>query len=584
MRNPGQFDSTAYAQRKGIYSKIDAPFASDCRIESHGHGNPLLAFGFAARRWIQGRLALDLAGAPESVALIDGVVLGMAGETPEEMRALFQRTGTVHLFAVSGLNVAMLATIAFFLLQPLRLPRGALVGIIIALLAAYTLVTGLRTSSVRSTIMATMLLAAPLFDRRAVSSNSLAAAAFVILAWDTNELFAPGFQFSFTLVFIIILAAGRIRRRIEPLAQPDPFLPRVLWSRRVRLGAWGWHRLCAALGIMIASWFGSLIFMAGYFHLFSPSAFFANLLAVPLAFAVLALGLATTLSAPIWLRLALLFNNANWLVAKAFLFVLRISAEMPGGYIYVEWPHFAPSPACELTVLDLGEGGGIHLRSGARDWLLDCGSGTEYNRTVLPYLRSRGVNSLDGLLLTHGDAHHIAGAFAALDDFRPRCLVDSPVHDRSPTRSVLHAHFAARRIGKAIFERGDFLRVAPGASLRVLFPPAGLKRNMADDKAFVLQLESAGTRVLFMSDSGFSTEQWLLENEPDLRSDVLVKGHHAKDISGTPDFLARVQPQAVICTQFDPMRSVAPLDAWEKDVVARGIAVFRQDRTGAVRV
>ena len=46
-----------------------------------------------------------------------------------------------------------------------------------------------------------------------------------------------------------------------------------------------------------------------------------------------------------------------------------------------------------------------------------------------------------------------------------------------------------------------------------------------------------GRRVLFTSDSGYATEQWLLENEPDLRADILVKGQHGKDLSGTPGFL-----------------------------------------------
>ena len=265
---------------------------------------------------------------------------------------------------------------------------------------------------------------------------------------------------------------------------------------------------------------------------------------MPIAFLVLALGVATLLVVPFWKAGAAFINNANWLAAKLLLFVIKAFALLPGGHIYVEVPRLAAAPGCEFTVLDLRDGGAIHLRSGGSDWLLDCGSSFDYGRTVLPFLRSRGVNRLDGLLLTHGDTHHIGGALAALDDFHPRSVVDSPLQDRSPTRAQLHAELATRRLGKAICARGDFIRIAPQASLRVLFPPAGLKRSAADDKALVLQLESAGTRVLFMSDSGFNTEQWLLENEPDLRSDILVKGHHAKDLSGTLEFLARVQPQA----------------------------------------
>jgi beta-lactamase superfamily II metal-dependent hydrolase len=87
-----------------------------------------------------------------------------------------------------------------------------------------------------------------------------------------------------------------------------------------------------------------------------------------------------------------------------------------------------------------------------------------------------------------------------------------------------------------------------------------------------------------MSDSGFTTEQWLLENEPDLRSDIVIKGQHAKDLSGTLDFLARVQPQAVICTALGYGESPAKLDPWRHEVEQRGVAVFRQDHCGAVQI
>jgi beta-lactamase superfamily II metal-dependent hydrolase len=69
-----------------------------------------------------------------------------------------------------------------------------------------------------------------------------------------------------------------------------------------------------------------------------------------------------------------------------------------------------------------------------------------------------------------------------------------------------------------------------------------------------------------------------------LRSDIVIKGQHAKDISGTLDFLARVQPQAVICSALGYGELPAKLDPWEQNVEQRGIAVFRQDRCGAVQI
>ena len=582
-RNPGQFDFTGYERRQGVWSEIRTRFANDCRIEGHGLGNPAQDFAYRASHWIQSRLALDLEDEPEISDLITSMVLGLRGETPQEMKALFQRTGTMHLFAVSGLNVAMLAAIALFILRPLRVGRVPAILLTIPILAGYALVTGLTASCVRATIMCSLVLIAHLVDRRPLAFNSLGAAAFAILAWDTNQLFSPGFQFSFVLVIVIVWLSGKIQRRLEPLGKPDEYLPRALWHWPQQAGAVVSEKLAAALGVTVSAWVGSLLFTVGYFHLFSPSALLANVIAVPLAFVVLMLGIATLLAAPLWKMGAVLCNNANWFCAKALLAVLKVCALIPGGWHYVEVPRLSPAPVCEITVLDLGEGGAAHLRADGRDWLFDCGGEVAYDRIVLPYLRTRGVNRLDGLLLTHGDVKHIGGARSALDDFRPRFLADSVLRDRSPTRKDFHAELARRGLGKGLYERGDVIHLG-GALLRVLYPPAGIQRATSDDKALVVQLEAAGTRVLFMSDSGFATEQWLLENEPDLRSDIVVKGQHAKDLSGTLDFLARVQPRAVICSALAYGQPAETLDAWEQSVTAHEIAVFRQDRAGAVHL
>lgn len=581
-RNPGQFDFTTYLQRQGIYSEIQVRFAEDGRIESHGHGWWLRSFAYQARHWIQQQLRRDFEDSPELTALIESMVLGMRGETPAETKELFQRTGTLHLFAVSGLNVAMLVLILRTLFRPLRI-RGALaIGVIIIVLIFYAVVTGLSASCIRATIMGSLLLLAPLFDRKAVPYNSLTAAAFLILLWDTNQLFSPGFQFSFVLVLAIVYLAERIQAPLERRWKPDEFLPRQLWNRSQRWQSTLAHLGAGTVGVTGAAWLGSLPFTAGYFHLFSPISLVANFIAVVIAFLILALGVSSALAATFSTTLAVLFNNANWLAAQALLATVRFFAWVPGGHLYVEVPSLQPAPAAEITIFDLGEGGAVHLRSAGRDWLFDCGSNFAYDRTVLPYLRGRGVNRLDGLLFTHGDAQHLGGAFSALTDFRPKRLVESTLRDRSPTRSRFHQTLAAQHLGKTLHARGDAWLLSPAATARVLYPPAGLQRATADDKALVVRVEVAGRRLLFMADSGFGTEAWLLENETDLAADVLIKGHHDKDLSGTPDFLLRVAPQAVVCGQPAYGPAARAFQTWTDDVAARGFALFRQDRCGAV--
>jgi ComEC/Rec2-related protein len=178
---------------------------------------------------------------------------------------LFRRTGTLHLFAVSGLNVAMLGVVVWYVLRPFGIRRSRAVLIIIPVLAFYAVITGLGASCVRAAIMASIVLLGETFERPPVVFNSLAAAALAILAWDTNELYSSGFQFSFVLVAVIVLGAARLQRKMEPFGQPDPFLPRPLWTLQQRWTANGWRLVAGAFAVTIAAWLGSLLFTAGYF-------------------------------------------------------------------------------------------------------------------------------------------------------------------------------------------------------------------------------------------------------------------------------------------------------------------------------
>lgn len=583
VRNPGQLDFAALLHRQGVFAQIEAQFPQDCLIEGHDAGNPLVVLSLRTSRWMQEQLKLDLDDSPELATLIASMVLGLRGETPAEVKDMFRTTGTLHLFAVSGLNIAMLAVIAVCVLRPLGFGRRVVAAITIPLLFFYALVTGLSPSCVRAAIMGALVLLGLLFERPPSVYNSLAAAAVLILAWDTNQLFIPGFQFSFVLVFTIVWLASKISRRLEPFGRPDPFLPQPLWSWRQRSLAWGTRLLAASFGVTFAAWLGSLFFMAGYFHIVSPSAILANLIAVPIAFCVLALGIATVLTAAIAKPIAVLFSNANWLCAKALLGTVKIFTLVPAGHMYVELPRLAATPVCEITVLDVGEGAAIHLRSGSADWLVDSGAKWSYDSLTLPYLRSRGINRLDTLLLTHGDAQHIGSASTLFADLTPRLLLDSTVKDRSSTRRSFHAELAAQDRGKAFARRGDEFTLGR-SRVQVLFPPRGWQGNLADDKAMVVRIECEGRRVLLMSDAGFITERWLIENEPDLRADVLVKGHHSRDLSGTEDFIGHVTPAVVIAGQLRYGAPSEHLDEWCSTVAERGITVFRQDQCGAARI
>jgi ComEC/Rec2-related protein len=145
---------------------------------------------------------------PTVADLLVAMVLGDVSSLPEDVQEEFRGTGTFHLFSVSGLHVGMIGVLLWYVFKVLRVPRRHAAGWIIPLLFFYVLMTGLKAASVRSALMASIVLLGMMTNRRPVLINNLCAAGFLILLVDTNELFNPGFQLSFCVVAAIMLFAG----------------------------------------------------------------------------------------------------------------------------------------------------------------------------------------------------------------------------------------------------------------------------------------------------------------------------------------------------------------------------------------
>jgi competence protein ComEC len=586
-RNPGEFDMRAYLARHDVHRMLFARYPEDGTLIRHGSGNPVLRAAQTSRTWMQNALCRGLDDAPEVRSFISGIVLGIRHETPEDIEEPFQQTGTIHLFAVAGLHVGIVAALLWMLAAIARLPRKRAAAFIIASLFFYAAVTGLHIPALRAAVMASILVGSYFFERRVFLSNSLAAAAFFILCWNTNELFSTGFQLSFAVVGAIVLCADPLFRLLQRRAVPDPFLPQSLvrGPRRCMHTTYEW--LCRGASVSLAAWIGSLPLIVWYFHLVTPISLLANLVVVPIAFFVLAVALLSLLTTPLLPWVAVVFNNANWTLASLVIGIVHLFAQIPGGHFYVGEPDWNRISA-KATVLDLGAGAAIHVRVDGRDWLIDCGSERTYERIVRKYLHWAGVNRLTGLVLTHGDSQHIGGVTRLLSDFPRVRLIDNP----APDRSLIH-----RRLSEIISEleglgcKSDKLTAGANFHLgheaigHVLFPPDGFAGATADDQALVIQLSIASRKfALFMSDNGSETESALLSNGSDLQNDILVKGQHYSGSSGSAPFLDAVRPQLIIATSNEFPEHERVSEQWANQLRARGIKLFRQDETGAVEL
>src|SRR5215510_7125650 len=521
-RNPGEFDMHAYLARHDIRRMLFVRYAEDGVLIRHGGGNPILRLAQKSRTWMQKAICRGLENAPEVESFLSGIVLGIRHETPEDIEEPFQQTGTIHLFAVAGLHVGIVAALLWVVATIARLPRKRAAAFIIPSLFFYAAVTGLHIPALRAAVMASILVGSYFFERKVFLPNSLAAAAFFILCWNTNELFSTGFQLSFAVVGAIVLFADPFFRFFQRRAAPDHFLPQTLIQgpRRWMHSSYEW--LCGGASVSLAAWIGSLPLILWYFHLVTPISLLANLVVVPIAFFVLAVALLSLMTTPLLPWVALIFNNANWTLATLVIGIVHLFAEVPGGHFYVSDPDWGHQLSAKITVLDLGAGAAVHLRTQGRDWLFDCGSERTYERVVREYLHWAGVNRLTGVVLTHGDSQHIGGITQLLQDFPRVRVIDNP----APDRSVLHRRLSRmlpapkkRGIKPAELAAGHSFLLTHDVIAHVLFPPLGFAGATADDQALVIRLLiPTETFILFMSDNGAETERALLSNGLDLQS------------------------------------------------------------------
>src|SRR5213594_7138 len=583
-RNPGEFDMRSYLERRDVRRLLFVRYPEDATLIRQGGGNRILRAAQKSRSWMQNALCRGLEDSPEVQNFLSGIVLGLRHQAPEDIEEPFQQTGTLHLFAVAGLHVGIVARLLWILAMVARLSRKWATALIIPLLLFYAAITGLHVASIRAAVMSSILLGGFFFERKVFALNSLGAAAFFLLCWDTNEFFSTGFQLSFAVVGGIILLADPLSGWLRPIGAPDPFLPRRLVSGLRRMIGVGYEWICRGGSVSLAAWLGSLPLIFWYFHLITPSSIFANLVVVPIAFFILAIALLSLVVASLASGLSLIFNNANWTLATAVIAFIQWFAQVPGSHYYVAEPGWPKKLPAKITVLDVGAGAAVHVRASRADWLLDCGSGRDYERVLRSYLHGAGINRITGLLLTHGDSLHLGGTENLLRDFVPHVLIDNSATDRSTVHRRIREIFPTYRLNLLTLKAGENFPISSNVSGRILFPPADFTAATADDQAFVVQLSIKTTKILFVSDSGYATEKSLLASRSDLRSDVLVKGQHHSGNSGSDVFLDAVRPRLIVATSRDFPQQERISDAWAQQVRARGIKLFRQNETGAVEL
>jgi len=616
----GLFDYRAHLARQGIYHQLKVEKPEDWGLLSSNR--PPFTDRFIA--WASRTLACGLPVEDEELRLNWAMVLGWKTALTSEVSTPFMRSGTMHIFAISGLHIALIAGILVAVLRVLRLPRLACGLVVIPLIWFYTAATGWQSSAIRSTVMMTVIIGGWALNRPNDLINSLAVAALAILLWQPQQLFQPSFQLSFFVVLSIALFMPPLEKLRDRLLQTDPLLPRELLPRWRRWLAGPLHWFTTLVATSVAAWLGSLPLTAHYFHLFSPVTLLANVIVVPLSTLALASALGSLMCGAWFPCLTELFNHSAWLWMKWMVNVSEWATTLPAAYAYVPSPPgwvfaayyaalfgilsgkiFAPGwrkltaigcalvaglgwmewrqaqTTFQLTVLPLNGGHAVQMDGPGRthDMLIDCGASNSVRFVTLPFLRAQGVNRLPRLMLTHGDLQAVGGTELLRADLPVAEVDTSAIYFRSGVYRQILAALEKNNDRRRILAAGDDF-----AGWEVLHPPAGNKIQAADDACIVLLGRFHSTRVLLLADLSRVGQETLLRGTNNLQADIVISGLPEKSDPLSDALLERVQPKLIIIADSEyPAPARASPKIRERLKLSR-IPVLYTREVGAVEI
>jgi competence protein ComEC len=511
----------------------------------------------------------------------------------------------IHLLALSGLQVSWLASLAR--VAGASMGGGpvarALAGAACAL--AYLGIAGPLPSMARAAVTECLVAAGRIGQRALDPVQCLAVTVILLLACFPGWAGDLGFQLSCAATLGLVTVGARVTRA---------------WPR--------WRRVVAPFAATAGAQVVALPLLVASFHSVAWTVLLTNLVAGPIVGVLLAaawLGILAELAFP---GSGAVAWNACELLSRALVWVLDVGSMAPrvllptgqagaaavcgglGAALLAMWgaardvppgrepsaaragaavigstlvaaatvgglaptPLLPPAGRVWIVTLDVGQGLAVAVASSEGWWLIDAGPRTPRfdagDGVVTPFFHWAGVPVLDGLVVTHPDADHAGGAASVARALAPGTAAGSGCFEPA----------VARRDWRRLW-RGDTLLAGP-PTLRVLWPPRGLRPSATNQGSVVLELDGAG-RALLLADVDSLVESMLDVRAP---VDLVVVGHHGAGSSSGSRFLARASPRAAVvsCGAQNPFGHPHPSTLAR---LARARAVtWRTDLEGAVWV
>ncbi len=603
--NPGETDRRLALARRGVAFRAQLRTPRNVERVLAAPTGPRLWL-YRARQAAARRLYRDLP--PDIAPLASALLLGLRSGVTDADRLSFERTGTLHMLAISGMHLVLLAGCLHLLLRSLGAgPRAAALTTLL-FAAAYVPIAGAGPPIRRAALMVALYGLSLVRGRPPDVWNALGAAALLLALFDPADVARLGFRLSFLAAGGIAWLASGWR---DAWSERHRFLarfPAVRRDRRVRLFVMRyWY---AAFPVGLAASCATQGVVAYEFGAVTPLAPLINVAVGPLvALALPIVGLAA-------LGIPGVAPIASWALAS-LRDLLSAASHLPGTYVFLPiFPLFAvwiwlaatgalrlyprwalpalvgsaalvgvhvssaasEAPA-ELVALDVGHGQAILLRTGTgRDVLVDAGSRSRQGvgrRSILPALRALGVVRLRAVVCTHADTDH----WNAIPDVLARVPVAELWIGTDPPAALLaSAHRFGVPVRRAVSDL-DLIR-GNGVRIQILAPAPDLAGESRNNRSLVVLYRAGTFAAVLPADRETIGTRALVAHlqQIDSAAAVLVAPHHGGRNAAAAALGRAVRPRILVV-------STGPRSAHASTLAGYGARrIVRTDRHGCLRL
>mgnify|MGYP000854430042 CR=1 FL=1 len=268
---------------------------------------------------------------PEFTGVYRAMLLGQQAELTEEQGEAFRRSGTMHIFSISGLHIAVIAGAIHGLLLLLRVPAKGRLVVGLVVLWLYVDVTGRAPSAVRAFIMVALVQTSLALRVPTNPVAALATSAWLVAVFDPLGTFSTSFRLSYAIVAALLMMGLPLAETLQRAWLPERDLPKIAWPWWRHVAAWCWRGLTSSIAIGFAISLVGTLCGVWYFQLLTPGALLLNLVFVPAASLAMIGGFVSLLLGLIGFDAgASLANHASVLLLALLDATVRGSVLVPG--------------------------------------------------------------------------------------------------------------------------------------------------------------------------------------------------------------------------------------------------------------